>query len=38
MSNTTTINRYLKVVTTGTFTSAVFAVNFCRNLEAGIVF
>lgn len=38
VSNTTTINRYLKVVTTGTFTNAVFAVNFVRNLEAGVVF
>lgn len=38
VANTTTINRYLKVVTTGTFTNAVFAVNFVRNQEAGIVF
>ncbi len=38
VANTTTINRYLKVVTTGTFTNAVFAVAFMRNPVAGIVF
>lgn len=38
VSNTTTINQFLKVVTTGTFTSAVFAVVFVRNLSAGQVF
>ena len=38
VSNTTTINRYLKVVTTGTFTNAKFAVNFARNLTAGVTF
>lgn len=36
--NTTTINRFLKVVTTGTFSNAVFAVVFVRNPLAGIVF
>jgi hypothetical protein len=38
VSNVTTINEFLKVVTTGTFSSATFAVQFCRNLTAGIVF
>ena len=38
VSNTTTIDRYLKVDTTGTFTNAVFAVAFMRNPVAGIVF
>lgn len=38
VANNTTINEFLKVVTTGTFTNAVFAVQFCRNLVAGIVF
>ena len=38
VSNTTAIDRYLEVVTTGTFTNAVFAVNFVRNASAGIVF
>lgn len=38
VANTTTINRYLKVVTTGTFTNAVFAVGFMRNPVAGVVF
>lgn len=37
-SNTTTINRFLKVVTTGTFTNAKFAVVFVRNATAGVVF
>lgn len=36
--NTTTINRFLKVVTTGTFSNAVFAVVFVRNPLAGIIF
>lgn len=36
--NTTAISEFLKVVTTGTFTQAVFAVMFVRNLTAGIVF
>src|SRR5262249_51731885 len=38
VSNATTINEFLKVVTTGTFSNAVFAVVFVRNLTAGIVF
>lgn len=37
-ANTATINRYLKVVTTGTFSNAVFAVVFVRNATAGVVF
>lgn len=38
VSNTTTVNQFLKVVTTGTFTYAQFAVQFTRNLAAGQVF
>lgn len=38
VANTTTINEFLKVITTGTFTYAKFAVNFCRNQAAGVVF
>lgn len=38
VANTTTINRYLKVITSGTFTNAVFAVAFMRNPVAGVVF
>ena len=40
VSNSTTVNRYLKVVTTtsGGFTSASFAVVFNRNPVAGVVF
>lgn len=34
VSNTTTINRYLEVVTSGTFTNAVFSVVFVRNASA----
>ena len=37
-SNSATINRYLKVITTGTFSNAVFAVVFVRNQTAGQVF
>jgi hypothetical protein len=37
-SNATTVNQFLKVVTTGTFTYAAFAVNFVRNPIAGVVF
>jgi hypothetical protein len=37
-SNSATINRYLKVVTTGTFSNAVFAVVFVRNQTSGQVF
>lgn len=36
--NTQTIERYLRVVTTGTFTDLVFAVSVVRNLVAGTVF
>lgn len=38
VSNTMTINEFLKVVTTGTFSNAVFAVHFIRNPVAGQVF
>jgi hypothetical protein len=38
VSNITTINQFLKVVTTGTFTVATFAVVFMRNPIAGVVF
>jgi hypothetical protein len=38
VANTTTINRFLKVVTTGTFSSATFAVMFVRNATAGVTF
>jgi hypothetical protein len=38
VSNTTTVDQYLKVATTGTFTLATFAVVFCRNLVPGMVF
>lgn len=37
-ANNQTIERYLRVVTTGTFTNAVFAVVVVRNPVAGIVF
>jgi hypothetical protein len=37
-ANNLTINRYLKVITTGTFSNAVFAVNFVRNQTSGQVF
>jgi len=38
VSTSTTINEFIKVVTTGTFTNAVFSVVFMRNLTAGQVF
>lgn len=38
VSNTTSVDQYLKVATTGTFTLATFAVVFVRNPIAGIVF
>lgn len=38
VSNTTTVDQYLKVATTGTFTNATFAVVFVRNSIAGQVF
>jgi hypothetical protein len=37
-SNTTTIDRYLRVITTGTFTFALFNVAVCRNSIAGVSF
>jgi hypothetical protein len=36
--NTTTVDQYLKVATSGTFTWAAFAVDFVRNQTAGRVF
>jgi hypothetical protein len=36
--NTTTVDQFLKVTTTGTFSSAVFAVAFMRNPVAGVTF
>ena len=38
VANNVTINEFLKVVTTGTFTNAVFAVHFTRNPIVGQVF
>lgn len=38
LSNAATIRRYVRAVTTGTFSNAVFQVTFVRNLTAGIVF
>ena len=38
VANTTTIDEFLKVVTTGTFTSAKFSVVFVRNPVAGVIF
>lgn len=38
IANNVTINEFVKVITTGTFTNAVFAVTFCRNKIAGVVF
>jgi hypothetical protein len=38
VSNATTVNEFLKVVTAGTFTYAKFSVVFCRNPAAGLVF
>lgn len=38
VSNSTTVDQYLKVATSGTFTNAVFAVVFVRNQTAGVVF
>lgn len=37
-SNTATIRQYVRAVTTGTFTSATFAVMLARNSVAGVVF
>jgi hypothetical protein len=38
VSNTTTVDQYLKVNTSGTFTSAAFQVTWVRNQIAGVVF
>jgi hypothetical protein len=38
LSNTTTVNQFLKVTTLGTFTYAQFAVTLVRNQIAGVVF
>jgi hypothetical protein len=38
VSNTTTVNEFMKVATAGTFTFAAFAVVIVRNPIAGIVF
>lgn len=38
VSNSTTVNEFIKVATTGTFTYAQFSVIFVRNLIAGQVF
>lgn len=38
LSNSATVRRYVRAVTTGTFSNAVFQVTFVRNLTAGIVF
>jgi hypothetical protein len=37
-ANTATIRQYVRVVTTGTFSSATFAVVLCRNPVAGVSF
>jgi hypothetical protein len=37
-ANTVTVNEFVKVTTAGTFSQAVFAVNFIRNPVAGVVF
>lgn len=36
--NNATIRRYVRAVSTGTFTNAQFAVNFVRNQTAGVLF
>jgi hypothetical protein len=38
VSNATTVNRYLRIQTTGTFSNAVFGVVVVRNVIAGTVF
>ena len=39
VSNTSTVRRYIRVITsTGTFSSIDFAVNFVKNENAGVVF
>jgi len=37
-ANNATIRRYVRAITTGTFTSAIFAVAFMRNPIAGQAF
>lgn len=37
-SNSLTVNEFVKVTTTGTFSNAVFSVVFVRNQVAGVVF
>ncbi len=37
-ANNVTVNQFLKVVTAGTFTQAIIAVNFIQNPVAGVVF
>jgi hypothetical protein len=37
VANTTTVGRYLRVITTGTFNPATFAAVFCRN-QTAVVF
>lgn len=38
IGNTATVRRYLRVITTGTFSNAQFAVSIVKNEEAGVVF
>ncbi len=38
VANTTTIRRYVRAITTGTFSNAIFAVNFVKNETASVVF
>jgi len=38
VSNTTQVNEFLKVVTAGTFSQVIFAVNFVKNQTAGVTF
>jgi len=38
LANNVTVRRYTRVITTGTFSNAVFAVQFTRNLAAGLAF
>jgi hypothetical protein len=37
-ANTATVNEFLKIVSAGTFTQAIFAVTFVQNLTAGVSF
>lgn len=36
LGSTATVRRYVRIVTTGTFTNAQFAVNFCRHTTATV--